>query len=113
VRDHFNRAGVQDGHDDDVTRRPCAERADGGPLPIWSASACALAVLRLMSSMVWPCFVARVPMAVAMLPEPMMLIVVMTCVPLLCMDQLVVGVLLAYWAGVSKVRRRPGVRSAR
>jgi len=30
---------------------------------------------------VWPCFVARVPMAVAMLPEPMMLIVVMTCVP--------------------------------
>src|SRR5689334_20255152 len=35
-----------------------------------------------MSSMVWPCFAARVPMAVAMLPEPMMLIVVMTCVPL-------------------------------
>jgi hypothetical protein len=32
---------------------------------------------------VWPRFVARVPMAVAMLPEPMMLMVVMTCVPLL------------------------------
>jgi hypothetical protein len=32
-----------------------------------------------MSSMVWPCFAARVPMAVAMLPEPMMLMVVMTC----------------------------------
>ena len=30
VRDHVDRAGVQDGHDDDVTRRPCAERADGG-----------------------------------------------------------------------------------
>jgi len=25
---------------------------------------------------VWPCLVARVPMAVAMLPEPMMLMVV-------------------------------------
>ena len=30
-----------------------------------------------MTSMVWPCFAARVPMAVAMLPEPMMLMVVM------------------------------------
>src|SRR6202790_4288449 len=49
------------------------------PLPIWSASAWALAVLRLMHSMVWPCFAARVPMAVAMLPEPMMLMVVMMC----------------------------------
>jgi hypothetical protein len=27
--------------------------------------------------MVWPCFAARVPMAVAMLPEPMMLMVFM------------------------------------
>src|SRR5450756_2238270 len=52
-----------------------------------------------MSSMVWPCFVARVPMTVAMLPEPMMLMVVMTCAPLLCMDQLVVGVLLACGPG--------------
>ncbi len=56
-------------------------------LPIWSASAWALAVLRLMNSMVWPCFAARVPMAVAMLPEPMMLMMVMTCVPPLCLDQ--------------------------
>ena len=47
------------------------------PLPIWSASARALAVSRLISSTVWPCFAARVPMAVAMLPEPMMLMVVM------------------------------------
>jgi len=33
-----------------------------------------------MSSTVWPCLAARVPMAVAvaMLPEPMMLMVVMT-----------------------------------
>ena len=30
-----------------------------------------------MTSMVWPCFAARVPMAVAMLPEPMMLMVFM------------------------------------
>jgi hypothetical protein len=45
--------------------------------------------------MVWPCFAARVPMAVAMLPEPMMLMVVMTCLPLSCLDQLVVGVVLA------------------
>ena len=30
MRDHVDRAGVQDGHDDDVTRRPCAVRADGG-----------------------------------------------------------------------------------
>jgi hypothetical protein len=52
--------------------------------------------------MVWPCFAARVPMAVAMLPEPMMLMVVMTCVPLLCVDQLIVGVLL--------VRAGPGCR---
>jgi hypothetical protein len=37
-----------------------------------------------MSSMVWPCFAARVPMAVAMLPEPMMLMVVMMRVPLGC-----------------------------
>jgi hypothetical protein len=44
-----------------------------------------------------------------MLPEPMMLMVVMTFVPSLGMDQLVVGVLLACWAGVSKVRRRPGL----
>jgi hypothetical protein len=53
-------------------------------------------------------------MAVAMLPEPMMLMVVMTCVPLLCMDQLVVGVLLACWAGVSMRRRArpPGRRPA-
>src|ERR1035441_721657 len=36
-----------------------------------------------MSSMVWPCFAARVPMAAAMLPEPMMLMVLMTCAPLL------------------------------
>jgi hypothetical protein len=57
------------------------------PWPIWSASAWALAVLRLMNSMVWPCFAARVPMAVAMLPEPMMLMMVMTCVPPLCLDQ--------------------------
>src|SRR5665811_282903 len=34
-----------------------------------------------MSSMVWPCFAARVPMDLAMLPEPMMLMVVMTRVP--------------------------------
>jgi hypothetical protein len=33
VRDHFNRAGVQDGDDDDVTRWPCPERADGGSVP--------------------------------------------------------------------------------
>jgi hypothetical protein len=48
------------------------------------------------------------------LPEPMMLMVVMTCVPLLCMDQLVVGVLLACWAGVSMRRRArpPGRRPA-
>jgi hypothetical protein len=71
VRDHFNRAGVQDGV---------------APFPIWSASAWALAVLRLMSSMVWPCFAARVPMAVAMLPEPMMLMMVMTCAPSWCLD---------------------------
>ena len=31
----------------------------------------ALAVLRLISSMVWPCFAARVPIAVAMLPDPL------------------------------------------
>jgi hypothetical protein len=31
-----------------------------------------------MSSTVWPCFAARVPIAVAMLPEPMMLMVVMS-----------------------------------
>jgi hypothetical protein len=30
VRDHLDRAGVHHGHDDDVTQRPCAERADGG-----------------------------------------------------------------------------------
>jgi hypothetical protein len=34
-----------------------------------------------MSSTVWPCFAARVPMALAMLPAPMMLMVVMTGVP--------------------------------
>ena len=34
-----------------------------------------------MTSMVWPCFAARVLMAVAMLPEPMMLMVVMMNVP--------------------------------
>ena len=34
-------------------------------------------MLRLMSSTVWPCVAARVPIAVAMLPEPMMLRVVM------------------------------------
>jgi hypothetical protein len=34
-------------------------------------------------------------MAAAMLPEPMMLIAVMTCAPLLWMDQLVARVLLA------------------
>ena len=30
----------------------------------------------------WPCSTARVPMAVAMLPEPMMLMVVMVVLPL-------------------------------
>ena len=54
------------------------------PLPIWSASAWALVVLRLMISTVWPCFAARVPMAVAMLPAPMMLMVVMMCFLSLC-----------------------------
>ena len=39
----------------------------------------ALPKVDLDRGMVWPCFVARVPMAVAMLPEPMMLMVVMTC----------------------------------
>src|SRR5258708_9976484 len=43
-----------------------------------------------MSSTMWPCLVARVPIAAAMLPEPMMLMVVMECVPLSCVDQLVV-----------------------
>src|SRR5690348_4229798 len=51
------------------------------PLPIWSASSWALAALRLMISTVWPCAAARVPMAAAMLPEPMMLMVDMMCVP--------------------------------
>ena len=37
---------------------------------------------------------ARVPMALAMLPEPMMLMVVMMC-PSLCLDQLAVMVVLA------------------
>jgi hypothetical protein len=32
-----------------------------------------------MISTVWPCLAARVPMAAAMLPEPMMLMVVMIC----------------------------------
>ena len=36
-----------------------------------------------------------VPMAVAMLPEPMMLMMVMTCVPPLCLGHLAVMVLLA------------------
>src|ERR1700761_7776060 len=44
-----------------------------------------------MSSTVWPCFAARGPMAAAMLPEPMMLMVVMTSVPLLGMDQVAEG----------------------
>ncbi len=56
------------------------------PFPIWSASACAFAVLRLMISMVWPCFAARVPMAVAMLPDPIMVMVVMMCVLSLSRD---------------------------
>src|SRR3954447_20608532 len=50
-----------------------------------------------MSSTVWPCFAARVPMAVAMLPEPMMLMVVMTCAPSWFLDQWVVRVLPACW----------------
>jgi hypothetical protein len=41
-------------------------------------------VLRLISSMVRPCLAARVPMAVAMLLEPMMLTVVMMRVPPSC-----------------------------
>jgi hypothetical protein len=49
-----------------------------------------------MTSMVWPCFAARVPMAVAMLPpEPMMLMVVMMNVPPSCAGQLAVMVLPA------------------
>jgi hypothetical protein len=76
VRHHVNRAGVQDGHDDDVTRRPCAVRTDNGSVADLVGERLAVTVLRLMSSMVWPCFAARVPMAVAMLPEPMMLMVV-------------------------------------
>jgi hypothetical protein len=36
-----------------------------------------------------------VPMAVAMLPEPMMLMVVMICTPWWCLDKLVARVLLA------------------
>jgi hypothetical protein len=38
--------------------------------------------------MVWPCFAARVPMALAMLPEPMMLMVTMMRVPPSCLGQL-------------------------
>jgi len=34
-------------------------------------------------------------MAVAMLPEPMMLMVVITSAPSVCLDEFVVGVLLA------------------
>src|SRR5487761_1980979 len=41
-----------------------------------------------MTSMVWPCFAARVPMAVAMFPEPMMLMVVMMNVPPWCLGEL-------------------------
>jgi hypothetical protein len=48
-----------------------------------------------MTSMVWPCFAARVPMAVAMLPEPMMLMVVMMNVPPSCAGQLAVMALPA------------------
>jgi hypothetical protein len=48
-----------------------------------------------MTSMVWPCFAARVPMAVAMLPEPMMLMVVMMNVSPSCAGQLAVMVLSA------------------
>jgi len=55
-------------------------------------------VLRLISSMAWTCFAARVPMAVAMLPEPMMLMVVMMNVPPSCLGQLAVMVLPARWA---------------
>jgi hypothetical protein len=48
-----------------------------------------------MTSMVWPCLAARVPMAVAMLPEPMMLMVVMMNVPPSCVGQLAVMALPA------------------
>ena len=48
-----------------------------------------------MTSMVWPCFAARVPMVVAMLPEPMRLMVVMMNVPASCVGQLAVMVLPA------------------
>jgi hypothetical protein len=88
VRDHVNRAGVEDGQDDDVTRRPGAVRADGGSVADLVGERLRLGVVsRLMISTVWPCAAAREPMAVAMLPAPMMLMVVMPvatggCLPL-------------------------------
>src|SRR5450631_2494533 len=63
-----------------------------------------------MSSMVWPCLAARVPMAVAMLPEPGILMVVMMRVPPLCLAQLAVMVLPAGWvmSRALAVPLRPG-----
>ncbi len=47
------------------------------PAPICSTSACALAGSRLITSTAWPALAARPPIAAAILPDPMMLIVLM------------------------------------
>ena len=73
-RDH---ALVQDGEDDDVTLRRCAERADRGSAADLVGQCLSLGGVAAQELDGVAAFAARVPMAAAMLPEPMKLMVVM------------------------------------
>lgn len=79
--DYFQNGGIGHRQDDDVAERVAPNFPTVVPVPICSASVCALVASRLLTSTLCPARVARPPIAAAMPPEPIMLMLLMVVFP--------------------------------